>query len=179
MTPEEQAAADAAAAEEVAKDAEVEADAAEEEKDNSQSFNLKYVQQLRSEAAKYRREAREAQAKAKEFEDAKKTETELAVEKAAVAVTAAELATNEASRLRVALDKGLTADQAKRLVGDSEEEMSADADSLIELFSSTDDGQDLSSGTPRERLKPGAVPSAESEETDPAKLADMVPRAYQ
>lgn len=177
MTPEEQAAADAAAAEESA--AAAEADVAAAEEAGAQTFDLKYVQALRSEAAKYRREAREAQATAKAFEDAKKTETELAVEKASAAEAVAELANNEASRLRVALTKGLTADQAKRLVGNTEEEMSADADDLIELFSSSDDGQDLSSGTPRERLKPGAVPNAEPEETDPAKLAALVPRAYQ
>lgn len=177
VTPEEKAAQEAADAAAAAEAADAEADA--EEAKGAQTFDLKYVQSLRAEAAKYRREAREAQSRAKEFEDASKSEAEKAAERAVAAEASAALAVNEAARLRVALKKGLTADQAKRLVGDDEEALEADADSLLELFGTNDDRQDLSAGgTPRERLKPGAVPDAEPEETDPAKLAALVPRSY-
>lgn len=184
MTPEEQVMADAVIAAQAASDAEAAAEAAAEEllaaeEAGKQTFDLSYVQSLRSEAAKYRREAREAQAKTREFEDQNKSETEKAVERAAAAEKTAAQAVEESARLKVALKKGLSADQAKRLVGATEDELEADADSLIALFNDKDDGLDLSGGTPRERLKPGAVPDAEKDETDPAKLAEKVPRPYQ
>lgn len=173
-----------AAAELAAEMAVAEADAADADvtaAESSQTFDLQYVKSLRAEAAKYRREARDAQARAKEFEDQNKTESEKAIERAAEADKAAAAANSEASRLRVALIKGLTEEQAKRLVGDTVEELEADADSLIQLFGGQNDDQDGPnlSGTPRERLRPGAVPAAEPEETDPAKLAALVPKMYQ
>jgi hypothetical protein len=82
-------------------------------------------------------------------------------------------------RLKVALKKGLTESQAKRLIGDTEEDLEKDADELLASFkdSTSDDGQGPSR-RPRERLRPGAAPSAEAEETDPIKLAAKVPRMY-
>src|SRR5581483_4560563 len=150
--------------------------------DEGKTFDLAYVKRLRAEAARHRREARELQAKLKEHEDAGKSETERLNERATTAEQKAAAAEREAARLKVALKKGLTEAQAKRLVGDTEEEMEADADDLLASFKPSDepdtgDDQD-STGTPRERLKPGAVPKAEPEESDPAKLAERVPRPY-
>jgi len=180
VTPEEQAAQEAAQAEAAAEAAEDAAEDAEEQLSSGEgtTFDLKYVKSLRAEAAKYRREARDAQNKVKDFEDASKTEIERATERLTNAESTAAQATEESARLKVALKKGLTIEQSKRLVGENEEELEADADSLIELFTANESEQDQL-GTPRERLKPGAVPSAENEETDPGKLAESVPRPYQ
>lgn len=46
----------------------------------------------------------------------------------------AEKAESAALRLEVALDKGLTAVQAKRLLGSTKEELESDADELVESF---------------------------------------------
>lgn len=46
----------------------------------------------------------------------------------------AEKAESAALRLEVALDKGLTAVQAKRLLGSTKEELEADADELVQSF---------------------------------------------
>lgn len=111
-----------------------------------------------------------------------------------------------ALRAEVAEAKGLTAKQARRLQGSTREELLADADELLAEWrpaaadkggdsggdkdsSGSDDGKpvtaratggDSQSGTrtrPREALRSGtAVPSSGPDETDPMKLAAMVPR---
>jgi hypothetical protein len=82
-----------------------------------------------------------------------------------------------ALRAEVAAAKGLTPAQATRLDGATREELEADADELLSAFAGK--GKDDTSGLrrrPTEKLRPGAVPGAEPEETDPTKLAAMVPR---
>ncbi len=123
--------------------------------------------------------------KAKELEDAQKSESEKLTEAKTSAEKKALEAGQEAMRLRVALKKGLTETQAKRLVGETEEELEADADGLLESFKPKEDDEtqeDESTETkrsrPRERLKSGTAPSAEPDETDPAKLAAAVSRDY-
>ncbi len=139
------------------------------------------------EVAKWKALARkhEAQAKANaaaakrlaEIEDANKTETQKLADAKAAADKAAAQAQAELARLRVAMRKGLTEAQAKRLVGETEEELEADADELLASF-----GQQKAAGNggeptrPKERLRSGAAPDEEPEETDPRKLAAMVPR---
>lgn len=127
----------------------------------------------------------EAQAKANaaaakrlaELEDAQKSEAERAADKVAQAEKAAHSATSELARLRVAMRKGLTEAQAKRLVGETEEELEADADELLASFGHKDADGDAGKPTrPKERLRSGAAPEEEPDETDPRKLADMVPR---
>lgn len=85
--------------------------------------------------------ASELEAKLKEFEDREKTESTRAIERAEAAEKAAAAAEARALRLEIASEKGLTAAQAKRLVGESREELEADADELLETFkpASTDD----------------------------------------
>jgi hypothetical protein len=80
--------------------------------------------------------------------------------------------------LRVALNKGLTETQAKRLVGDSEEDLEKDADELLSSFRAEDDDPDERPRRPRERLRPGAAPAVEPENDDPASLAEAVPRTW-
>lgn len=142
------------------------------------TFDAAYVKKIRGEAARYRREAREATARAKEFEDRDKTEAQKLEERATGAEQRAKAAELDLARTRVALRKGLTEQQAKRLIGETEEQLEADADDLLASFTQESDVPDASR-RPRERLRPGAVPAVEPEETDPAKLAAQVPRRYQ
>lgn len=181
-TAEEIAAEEAAAAEAEAAAAEAEAEAAAAgEGEPDKMFDAAYVKKLRDEAAKHRREARDAQAKVKQYEDANKSESEQLTERATTAEQQAAAATQELARVKVALKKGLTEAQAKRLVGTTEEELEADADELLETFKPAEDadGEQDSPTTPRERLKPGAVPASKLEETDPAKLAAAIAKPYQ
>lgn len=129
--------------------------------------------------------------KAKELEDASKSDIERAAAEAQQHLVRADKAEQELLRLRVALRKGLTETQAKRLVGTSEDELEADADDLMASFSPKKADPEPEPEPepdevpareqrrrPQERLRPGAVPDAdtEPEETDPRKLAAMVPR---
>lgn len=84
-------------------------------------------------AAKSGKEAREAAARIKEFEDRDKTEQQKLEDRAAAAEKAAEEATTKALRAEVALDKGLPKALAARLQGSTLEEMQADADALLAL----------------------------------------------
>jgi hypothetical protein len=128
--------------------------------------------------------------KAKELEDAGKSDLERLTSEVQSHSTRAAQAEGELMRLKVAVRKGLTETQAKRLVGSSEEELEADADDLLASFRPAekepdpgpepDPRPDNSRRRPQERLRPGAVPDAdtEPEETDPRKLAAMVPRRF-
>ena len=142
------------------------------------------------EVAKWKSLARKHEARAKEnagaakrlkeLEDADKTELQKATDKAATEATEHAKTRGELLRLRVAMRKGLTETQAKRLVGETEEELEADADELLASFKPQDDASsDTDNGKPtrpKERLRPGAAPDEEPDETDPRKLADIVPR---
>jgi hypothetical protein len=143
----------------------------------------KLITNLRSDADKLKGERDQLRAKVQEHEDASKSEHEKAAERAAAAETAAKTATTETLRLRIALSKGLTETQAKRLVGDTKEELEADADELVASFKPEDDNGGGGSGgsgvtRPKENLRTGAAPGAEPEETDPDKLAAQVSRPY-
>lgn len=73
-------------------------------------------------------------AKAKKFDEAQesnKTELEKFTERTTKAEQSALTATQRADRAEVALEKGLTPTQAKRLVGATRDEMLADADELL------------------------------------------------
>lgn len=134
----------------------------------------KLIEGLRGDKDKLKTERDEFATKVRTFEDASKSEQEKLAEQAAADKKAATEATREAARLRVALKKGLSETQAKRLVGDSEEALEKDADELLESFKQEDEGK--APRAPRERLRSGAAPSAEPDETDPRKLAGKVSR---
>lgn len=135
---------------------------------------------LRAEIAKLRREnaghrtknksLQEAADKLAEIEDSTKSETEKATAAAAAAEQRATAAELEAARLRVAVTKGLTAGQARRLVGTTEDELSSDADEMLSEIKGS------GHPTPRERLRSGMNVTDEAGETDPRKLAESVPR---
>lgn len=113
----------------------------------------------------------EAAKRLSELEASQKTEQEKLTDRLTELESTARSSTLEAARLRVALRKGLTETQAKRLVGETVEELESDADELLESFKTP------ASALPRkptERLRGGAEPEAGLEETDPAKLADQI-----
>ena len=131
--------------------------------------------------------------RAKELEDASKSDIERATSEAQQAAARADKAEGELLRLKVAIRKGLTETQAKRLVGSTEDELEADADDLMASFRPKEDtpavkaeepepadepAREGQRRRPQERLRPGAVPDAdtEPEETDPRALAAKVPR---
>jgi hypothetical protein len=137
----------------------------------------KLITNLRSDVDKIKKDRDGLATKVKQHEDASKSEQEKATEAAQAAQQQADAATREAARLRIALKKGLTETQAKRLVGDNEEDLEKDADDLLASFKDDDDtGDDASRRTPKPKLRTGAAPSSEPDETDPEKLAEQVPR---
>lgn len=151
--------------------------------DASKTYDEAYVKKLRDEAAKHRREKAEIAGRLKEYEDQNKTEAERLEERAATAEQRATAAEAASLRLEVALDKapeGMSIVQvrklAKRLTGATREELEADAEELFSDFAPDDDDGQEPPRRPRERLRPGAVPGSTPDETDPRKLAAMVPR---
>lgn len=129
-----------------------------------------------SEARKWEKQAKanaEAAKKLAELEEAQKTDEQKQQDRLAELESTAKQSTTEAARLRVALRKGLTESQAKRLVGDTEEELEQDADELLATFAPASDDTPGPARRPQERLRPGATPSAEPERS-PEELADAV-----
>jgi hypothetical protein len=111
-----------------------------------------------------REQRQQLEARVKEFEDRDKSDSELLSEKLTAAEQRAATAEREALRLQVAHAKGLTPAQAKRLVGDTLEELEADADEIVAAFAPAEPEQQ--SAAPKRRpsqLVPGAVPGAEPE----------------
>lgn len=79
-------------------------------------------------------EAEKLRLKLKEYEDRDKSELEKLAESQAAAERRAIEAEMRALRLEVAAEKGLTASQAKRLVGSSREDLEADAEEILRDF---------------------------------------------
>lgn len=130
---------------------------------------------------KARREAekqlKELQAKVAEFEDRDKTETERVSAKLADAEKRAAEAEMRALRLEVAQDKGLTAAQAKRLVGSTREELEADADELLETFApASKEEPEVPAGKPTVDLKPGSGDPTVDPEPDIRAVVADIPR---
>lgn len=138
----------------------------------------KLIENLRDDLDKLKADRDELRSKVDEHEDATKSEQQKLEERATKAEARAAAAEQSAARLRVALNKGLTETQAKRLVGESEEDLEKDADELLSSFRSEEEGDDDRPRRPRERLRPGAAPAAEPEKDDPASLAEPVSRGW-
>jgi hypothetical protein len=143
------------------------------------------IAKTNSEAANLRKRLKELEPlakKAQELEDEKKSESEKSTEARTKAEKIAADATQEAARLRVALTKGLTEVQAKRLIGETQEELEADADELLASFEKKGDGsagkesqEGKKSETPKGGERTGATGDTDGEETDPRKLAARLP----
>lgn len=107
----------------------------------------------------------EAAKKIQEIEDATKSETERLQDKVARAEAQAKDLGAENARLRVALTKGLSAEQMEFLTGDTEEELSERADKLLALIKPDSEEEEpeeavagLSAPTaPRPKLKSGGA----------------------
>lgn len=119
----------------------------------------------------------EAAKKLADLESQQQTEAERLAAAHKAAEERAVKAERDLLRERVARKKGLSEALVRRLSGETEEELEADADELLEAFKPQKDDSDKNRPErPRERLRPGAEPKAEPEETDPNKLAAAVPR---
>lgn len=114
---------------------------------------------------------RDAAKRLAEIEEANKTETQKAADKATLSDKAAADAKSELARLRVAMRKGLTEAQAKRLIGTTEEELEADADELLDSFTTKDaEGGDKPSTRPKEKMRSGST-NADELSSDPQQRA--------
>ena len=171
-----------------------EAPGGQQDDDFDRSRAEEKIRKANAEAANLRKRLKELEplaAKAKELEDAGRSDVEKLTAELQAHQTRAGQAEAELMRLRVAMRKGLTETQARRLVGSTEEELEEDADDLLASFRPAtpepkdDDVKDSEPERdpnprrrPQERLRPGAVPDADTEpvETDPRKLAAMVRR---
>jgi hypothetical protein len=137
-----------------------------------------------------RKKREDAEAKVKEYEDAQKSDSEKLTEKATTAEGRANQAEAKAVRLEIAIDKGLTGKQArafaKRLVGETQEELEEDADELLASFKpkaedeeteeASEEGKPEVKRRPTEKTKrTGATSRKEPEEMDPDKLAEAIP----
>lgn len=146
------------------------------------------IAKARKDAAGYREKLRAAEPLAKRAQDAdeaSKTETQRLTEQAQANLARAEKAERELLRTSVAARKGLTPDQARRLVGATEEELDADADELLAAFAGANGtattpppAATLPRRRPTERLRGGDDPDEPAEETDPRKLAAQIPRGF-
>ena len=127
-----------------------------------------------AEADKWKRLSRENEAKAKanaaaakrlaEIEESQKSDQQKLADAQKAFEDRALKAEREAARLRVGMKKGLTEAQVRRLVGDTDEELEADADELLATFAPPEGEADTDlPRRPRERLRPGARPEAEPE----------------
>ena len=83
---------------------------------------------------KANKEAEQLRLKLQAFEDRDKTEQQRLTESQAAAEKRALDAELRATRLEVAAEKGLTAAQAKRLVGTTRDELEADAEEILRDF---------------------------------------------
>lgn len=144
------------------------------------------IAKANSEAAGLRKRLKEAEEKAGKYDELQnegKSEAEKLTSERDSAKSEASKAKLDAARFRVALDKGLTASQAKRLVGENEEELTADADELLKDLGSGDakegDTKDDGPGgrKPTEALKGGGNPDAGADDIDPAKAVERIGRA--
>jgi len=104
------------------------------------------------------RDLEPAAARLKEIEDKNKSDGQKADEAKKAAEDRAATAERDLMRLRVAMRKGLTDAQAKRLVGATEAELETDADELLKSFVKSDEEEPEPGVTrrPRAALRPGS-----------------------
>lgn len=127
------------------------------------------IAKANSEAANLRKRVKELEAmeaRLKELEEADKTDLEKANTKAAEAEKRAAAAEAKMLRYEIASEKGLTLTQAKRLVGESREELESDADELAETFAGVEDGKKPPARKPTERLRSATNPEGPADTAD-------------
>jgi len=143
----------------------------------------KALEVMKRERNAARKDLNDLKAKLKEFEDKDKTEAQRLQEAAEEAKSRAAKAEGNARKLQTAIDRapeGASLVQikavAKRLHGDSDEELEADADELFALLTPAQDSKKALPGKPKENLSGGGDPGEEPDEKDPRKLADLIGR---
>lgn len=144
-----------------------EADDGDEQLGDAGKKALERERKARRDAEKRAKELEPYKKRVEEAEEADKTERQKLQDR----IEQLEPSEHEAAKLRVALRKGLTETQAKRLVGDSEDDLESDADELLASFQPAD--SDDAPRRPQERLKPGATHDSEPQ-VDPKQVADSI-----
>jgi len=132
------------------------------------------IAELKAALRKANKEAEQNRLKLKELEDKDKSEAEKLTARVTELESQLAQANSRVMRAEIALDKGLTRTQARRLVGETEDELAADADDLLSSF--TPDQKSPAPAKPTEDLKGGGDPTQEPTELDPRKLAESIPR---
>jgi hypothetical protein len=112
-----------------------------------------------------------------ELEESQKTDQQKLADTNKALEERAQKAEADLLRFKVCTSKGIPLSAAPRLRGTTEEELEADADDFLESFKVGTDPQPAtpSSGRPKEKLRPGAVPDAEPD-PDPEKVLAAIPR---
>jgi len=122
------------------------------------------------------RQLREMQAQLQELTDKDKSEVDRLRDQLAQVTKERDTAASTLVRSEVAMAKGLSAAQAKRLVGSTREELEADADEILEAFTSPSGGTTPPPGQrPTEDLKGGSDPTS-TPEPDIRKVIADIPR---
>lgn len=125
-----------------------------------QSEKPEVVSAILTSASKRAREAEQRASKAeselRKRQDAERTELERATARAEEAEQRATLAERSVLVARVAAANGVPADQTHRLVGETEEELTADAKSLAKLIRREPEQTDLGSGARPDGAAPGS-----------------------
>lgn len=127
--------------------------------DEQRAVVLEQVSKARNDAATYRTRLRELEPKASEYDkllESQKTEQQRATDAQQAAERRAQDAEREASRLRVALAKGLPPELATRLVGNTDDELTSDADRLLALVRPATEQAPSFDGGPRTPAPTGA-----------------------
>lgn len=122
-------------------------------------------------------------AKLKQYEDANMSESQRLQEERDSHRTRAERAEANLKRREIAEarapEHATTAHiraVAKRLAGESDDELESDADELFALLVPEPKAAAKTPSRPKERLKGGSEPDEEPDVTDPRKLAALIPR---
>lgn len=163
-----------------------------DEPDNTAEAPDRDTTDWKAEAQKWKSLSRKNETTAKQtaerlqkHEDAKKTESERLQEALTTHQTRADKAEAALKRREIAENRApdhATAAQirtvAKRLAGDSDDDLEADADELFALLAPVPAEVKAAKtpSRPKERLRGGDTPDEEPDETDPRKLAALIPR---
>lgn len=110
----------------------IEEPTSETEEESAQPAKSEIPPEVAAALKRANKEAETLRRKLKEIEDAGKPETQRATEEAATARADAVKARADYLRLKVGTDKGLPPALAARLHGETEEDMAADADALLQ-----------------------------------------------
>lgn len=119
------------------------------------------------------KQLRDVQSQLKELNDKDKSETDKLRESVAELKKDRDEKAAKALRHEVAMAKGLTAAQAKRLVGTTQEELEADADEILETFPVSSAKPPPPSNKPTPNLKGGGDPTAD-DPVDSEALAEKI-----